>query len=55
MRIDKEESCDVSFSGDTLTIHDSGGIGDRIVWLATVTDGSGNTTQQRCGVKVVRR
>jgi hypothetical protein len=52
--IDKTESCIVSFSGDTVTIADSGGVGTRIIWTAEATDGSGNVTSVECGVDVVQ-
>ena len=52
-RIDKTESCEVSFLDDTVTISDSGGVGDHIVWDAIAMDGSGNTTDAVCGVEVV--
>ena len=40
----KMESCVVGLSGDTITITDSGGVGDNIVWTIVATDQSGNTT-----------
>ncbi|WP_339133779.1 MAG: hypothetical protein WGN25_13680 [Candidatus Electrothrix sp. GW3-4] len=40
----KMQSCVVSTSGDTLTIADSGGVGDNIAWTITATDQSGNAT-----------
>jgi len=51
-RIDKTESCVVSFAGDTLTIHDSGGVDDTIEWVVAADDGNGNTTTQVCSVCV---
>jgi len=42
--VDKGESCVVEITGDTITIVDSGGVGDNIVWDIAGTDGSGNTT-----------
>lgn len=51
-RIDKTNSCVVSFTGDTLTIHDSGGVGDNIEWTVTATDGSGNTATKVCSLVV---
>jgi hypothetical protein len=50
----KQQSCVVSFAGDTLTISDSGGVDARIVWTVRVADGNGNTTTTSCGVSVVR-
>jgi hypothetical protein len=52
-RIDKTESCAVSFAGDTITILDTGGVGDHITWNVTATDGSGNQTNAVCEVLVV--
>jgi outer membrane protein assembly factor BamB len=40
----KMQSCVVSVSGDTITITDSGGVGDNIVWTIVATDQSGNET-----------
>jgi len=42
--VDKGGSCVVEITGDTITIVDSGGVGDNIVWDIVGTDGSGNTT-----------
>lgn len=52
-RIDKTGSCEVTFTGDTVTILDSGGVGDNITWDVTATDGSGNATDQLCEIEVV--
>jgi hypothetical protein len=52
-RIDKTESCVVGVLGDTVTILDSGGVGDLIRWTAGATDSSGNAAQTTCGVDVV--
>jgi hypothetical protein len=51
--VDKKESCVVEFSGDTITIQDSGGVGDHITWTILATDDSGNTTEVECAVDVV--
>ena len=51
--VDKKESCVVQFSGDTITIQDSGGVGDHITWTILATDDSGNTTEVECAVDVV--
>jgi hypothetical protein len=51
--INKASSCSVSFSGDTVTIADSGGVDTRIEWTTQATDGSGNTSTAVCGVDVV--
>ena len=45
-RVDKSESCVVAIDGATITILDSGGVGDHITWTTTATDGSGNTSQE---------
>ncbi len=52
-RIDKTDSCQVAFGGDTITVYDSGGVGDNIVWTVQATDESGNTTNLDCGLTVV--
>jgi len=51
--IDKTESCIVNVDGDTITILDSGGVGDHIRWTAHVEDGCGNVEDQICEVEVV--
>lgn len=52
-RIDKSESCVVSINGATITILDSGGVGNHIDWTVTATDASGNTSEATFGVVVV--
>jgi hypothetical protein len=53
-RIDKRESCEVAIAGDTVTILDSGGVGDNIRWYVSATDSSGNVTvSHECDVVVV--
>jgi subtilisin family serine protease len=52
-RIDKTYSCQVAFGGDTITVYDSGGVGDNIVWTVQATDESGNTTSRDCALTVV--
>jgi hypothetical protein len=52
-RIDKTESCVVSVAGDTITILDSGGVGDNIAWTVLATDSCGNYTEVICEVEVV--
>lgn len=52
--IDKTSSCVVGFEGDTLTVLDSGGVGDHIVWTVRATDAAGNVAEAQCGVDVVR-
>ena len=51
--IDKGESCVVTISGDSVTINDSGGVGDNIVWSVRATDCSDNLSDQECSVPVV--
>lgn len=51
-RIDKTQSCVVSFSGSTVTIGDSGGVGTHITWTVAATDGSGNQSEVMCEVEV---
>jgi hypothetical protein len=55
MRVDKTGSCQVSISGDTLsiTVIDSGGVGDNIVWTVRAEDDSGNQSTLQCGTVVV--
>ncbi|MFC1773863.1 hypothetical protein ACFL3A_10990, partial [Pseudomonadota bacterium] len=52
-RIDKTESCVVQIETDTLTILDSGGVGDNITWVSEATDSSGNQTTESCAVTVI--
>jgi subtilisin-like proprotein convertase family protein len=52
-RIDKRESCVVSFTGATLTITNSGGVGDIIQWTVAASDGSGNSAQTTCTTNVL--
>ena len=51
---DKKGACQVQVDGDTITILDSGGVGNHIEWTVSVTDVYGNTTETTCGVDVVR-
>jgi hypothetical protein len=51
--IDKTESCVVSLDGDTVTILDSGGVGDQITWTVRATDRCGETQEVGCRVGVV--
>lgn len=53
-RIDKTESCIVTFDGATLTVHDSGGVGNHITWKVGAVDGSGNSIVLNCEVEVVK-
>ena len=52
-RIDKRDSCVVSFGGATVTISDSGGVGDIIQWTVSSHDVSGNSVQATCTVNVL--
>lgn len=53
-KIDKSESCIVEIAGDSITIHDVGGVGTFIAWDVVATDGCGNAAPQVCEVEVVR-
>jgi hypothetical protein len=50
----KPASCRVGFDGATLTIYDSGGIGDTIRWNVAAVDGAGNESITTCGLNVVK-
>jgi dienelactone hydrolase len=52
-RIDKTESCVVEVEGDTITILDTGGIGNHITWSVQVTDNCGNANDKQCEIEVV--
>ncbi len=52
-RIDKTESCQVAVNGDSITILDSGGVGDTISWIVEASDGNGNVGSTTCDVEVV--
>jgi hypothetical protein len=54
-RIDKTESCVVGIQGDTITILDSGGVGDHISWTVLATDNCDNETEEECEVEVVKQ
>jgi hypothetical protein len=51
-RVSKLESCIVSFSGDTLSIHDVGGYNDHIAWTVEAVDDTGNVGRATCEVLV---
>jgi len=53
-RIDKTESCVVVLDGDSVSILDSGGVGNTIAWTVSATDGSGNTATTECSVTVIK-
>ena len=50
-----KSSCRVAVSGDTITILDSGGVGDTISWTVSANDGAGNPTQKTCQVNVINK
>ena len=52
-RIDKTSSCVVSFFDDQVTITDSGGVGDQIIWTVKSTDECGNTQSLDCHLDVL--
>jgi len=52
-QIDKTESCVVNLAGDSITILDSGGVGDIITWTVLATDSCGNESVVDCSIKVV--
>jgi len=51
--ISKLGSCVVTLNGGSLTVVDSGGVGDHITWTGTVTDSSGNVTTFSCAIDVI--
>jgi hypothetical protein len=53
-RVSKLDSCIVSFAGDTLTIHDVGGVGNNVAWTVEAEDDSGNVGRTSCELLVVR-
>ena len=52
-RIDKTYSCKVAFGGDTVTVLDSGGVGNFIAWTVEASDENGNSTTVTCDLQVV--
>ncbi|UCE00641.1 MAG: PKD domain-containing protein [Chloroflexota bacterium] len=54
-RIDKTESCIVSFEGAALSIQDSGGIDDIITWSLSVRDNNGNQAIKECKIQVIKK
>jgi hypothetical protein len=50
----KLRSCAVEIDGPTITILDSGGVGDNITWVVSSTDDCGNTVENLCALEVVR-
>lgn len=53
--IDKSESCVVVQDGATITILDSGGVGDVITWTVRSADACGNVSEVPCQLRVVRK
>ena len=53
-RIDKTYSCQVAFVGDTVTVLDSGGVGDFIAWTVEAADENGNSSTVSCDLQVVK-
>lgn len=51
--VDKGDSCIVTVDGDSITIVDSGGVGDHIYWSLLTTDECGNTRESECHTEVV--
>jgi hypothetical protein len=52
-RIDKTQSCEVAIAEGTITILDSGGVDNRIIWEVGAIDDSGNTNKITCEVLVI--
>ena len=53
-KIDKSKSCIVEIAGDSITIHDVGGVGTFIAWDVVARDACANEAPQRCEVEVIR-
>lgn len=51
----RPESCKVTFAGDTITILDSGGVGNKISWTVSAQDGTGNAGQKTCQIEVIKK
>ena len=51
----KPASCIVGIEGDTITIFDSGGVGDTIQWLVSAQDAAGNKAEKTCQLDVVKK
>jgi len=51
----RASSCQVGSQGATLTIFNSGGIGEVISWVVSAQDSAGNTSETPCSVTVVRK
>ena len=50
-----DSSCMVSVDGDTVTILDSGGVGDIIQWTTRAVDQCGNENERSCQLEVVKK
>ena len=53
-RIDKTDSCVVTFEGTGITVLDSGGVGDHITWTVQAVDMYDNPSEETCEVLVIR-
>jgi hypothetical protein len=51
----KPASCKVGIQGNTITIFDSGGIGDTIRWTVLARDTAGNEGQKTCELSVIKK
>jgi len=51
----KPQECRVQLAGDTITILDSGGIGDVISWTVAARDAAGNGALKTCQLTVVKK
>jgi len=49
------QACKAVISGDTITIVNSGGVGNKILWTVSAQDGTGNVGQKTCSVDVVKK
>jgi hypothetical protein len=45
----------VGIQGNTITIFDSGGIGDTIRWTVLARDTAGNEGQKTCELSVIKK
>jgi hypothetical protein len=52
--VDKRESCVVHTDGTTIEILRSGGVKNRITWTVSAEDVSGNLSERRCELDVVK-
>jgi len=51
----KPQQCKVKIQGDTITILNSGGVGDTISWTVAAQDVAGNGGQKTCQVNVIKK